>query len=60
MTESADIDFWLAMGSNYTYLADMRVPKVQQETGVTFRWRTFNLRILHQEMNYTPFSNNPA
>jgi 2-hydroxychromene-2-carboxylate isomerase len=60
MAESADIDFWLSMGSTYTYLAVMRVPNVQQETGVTFRWRPFNLGVLHQEMNYTPFSDKPA
>ena len=56
MAESADIDFWLSMGSTYTYLAVMRVPKVQQETGATFRWRPFNLGVQHQEMNYMPLA----
>jgi 2-hydroxychromene-2-carboxylate isomerase len=60
MAERADIDFWLSMGSTYTHLAVMRVPKVQQETGVTFRWRPFNLGVLHQEMNCTPFSDKLA
>jgi 2-hydroxychromene-2-carboxylate isomerase len=60
MAESADIDFWLSMGSTYTYLAVMRVPSVQQETGVTFRWRPFNLGVLLREMNHTPFADKPA
>jgi 2-hydroxychromene-2-carboxylate isomerase len=36
MAGSADIDFWLSMGSTYIYLAVMRVPNVQQETGFMF------------------------
>jgi 2-hydroxychromene-2-carboxylate isomerase len=36
MAESADIDFWLSMGSTYTYLAVMRVPMCSKRQASRF------------------------
>jgi hypothetical protein len=38
------IDFWVSIGSAYSYLAVMRRKAVGQETGTAFRWRPFGLR----------------
>ena len=41
---AAGFDFWFTMGSTYTCLSALRIPQVEQTTGVTIRWRPFNLR----------------
>ena len=48
------------MGSTYTYLTVMRLPDVQREGGVQFRWRPFHLLIILQEMKHVPFADKPA
>ena len=35
------IDFWLTMGSTYSYLSVMRLGGVAKTAGVSFRWRPF-------------------
>jgi 2-hydroxychromene-2-carboxylate isomerase len=35
------IDFWVSIGSTYSYLTVMRLKAVEQETGVKFRWRPY-------------------
>ena len=54
------IDFWFTMGSTYAYLTVMRLPDVQRERGVQFRWRPFHLLTILQEMKHVPFADKPA
>ena len=49
------IDFWFTTGSTYTYLTVSRLPALARESGVTFRWRPFQLRTLFDERGYFPF-----
>jgi 2-hydroxychromene-2-carboxylate isomerase len=55
MPESPPIDFWLTMGSAYTYLTVMRLSTVEASAGVQFRWRPFYLRSIFESTNYFPF-----
>lgn len=59
MAEDGSIDFWLSIGSTYTYLTVMRLPEIERKTGVTFRWRPFSVRTIMQEMKNVPFSTKP-
>lgn len=54
-----NIDFWYSIGSTYSYLTVMRLPKLEQEYGVNIRWRPFNVRDVMVEQNNVPFSNKP-
>jgi 2-hydroxychromene-2-carboxylate isomerase len=54
-----NIDFWYSIGSTYSYLTVMRLPKLAQEYGVNVRWRPFNVRDVMVEQNNVPFSNKP-
>ena len=54
------IDFWFSIGSTYTYLTIMRLQKVEQDAGVTVRFRPFSVRALMQEMGNVPFAGKPA
>ena len=55
MDTAKPIDFWFAIGSTYTYLAVSRIDAVEAATGVTFRWRPFNIRHVLIKHNNTPF-----
>jgi 2-hydroxychromene-2-carboxylate isomerase len=54
------IDFWFTMGSTYSYLSVMRLPALQQSSGIEFRRRPFHLLIILQEMKHVPFADKPA
>ncbi len=54
------IDFWFSIGSTYSYLTVMRLPDVEQESGVAFSWCPFSVRKLMQEMDNVPFVGKPA
>jgi 2-hydroxychromene-2-carboxylate isomerase len=54
------IDFWYSIGSTYSYLSVMRLPDVARTTGVTFRWRPFNVRHVMVEQNNIPFRDKPV
>lgn len=54
------IDFWFTMGSTYTYLTVMRLPELENASGVPFRWRPFHLLTILQEMKHVPFADKPA
>ncbi len=60
MAETRPIDFFFTMGSTYSYLAVMRLPAVEQATGIPFRWRPFHLFTILQEMKHVPFADKPA
>ncbi len=51
MAEQPIIDFWLSLGSTYTYLAVMRADDVASQNGVTLRWRPFSVRKIMQAMD---------
>jgi 2-hydroxychromene-2-carboxylate isomerase len=36
---ATDFDFWFTMGSTYTCLSALRIPRVERTTGVEIRWR---------------------
>jgi 2-hydroxychromene-2-carboxylate isomerase len=54
------IDFWVSVGSTYSYLAVMRLKMVEQQTGVTFRWRPFSVRAIMIEQKNIPFIGKPV
>lgn len=54
------IEFWFSIGSTYSYLTVMRLPRVEQKTGITFDWRPFSVRALMREMDNVPFAGKPA
>ena len=54
------IDFWISIGSTYSYLTVMRLKAVEQETGVTFRWRPFSVRAIMIEQKNIPFVGKPV
>jgi len=57
---SPQIDFWFTMGSTYSFLSVMRLAKLEQSTGLSFRWRPFHLLIILQEMKHVPFADKPT
>jgi 2-hydroxychromene-2-carboxylate isomerase len=60
MMGTSQIDFWFTMGSTYSFLSVMRLPDVEQSTGISFRWRPFHLLVILQEMKHVPFADKPA
>lgn len=53
------IDFWFSIGSTYTYLAVMRLHRIEQEAAVAFNWKPFSVRALMLEMDNIPFVGKP-
>ena len=60
MDPERPISFWFTMGSTYTYLTVMRLPELEEATGIPFRWRPFHLLSILQEMKHVPFADKPA
>lgn len=56
----AKIDFWYSIGSTYSYLTVMRLPKTEGAAGLEFRWRPFNVRRVMVEQNNIPFKDKPV
>jgi len=54
------IDFWYSIGSTYSYLTVMRLADVERSSGVTFRWRPFNVRHVMIAQNNIPFKDKPV
>ncbi|MGG5820191.1 2-hydroxychromene-2-carboxylate isomerase [Falsiroseomonas sp. HW251] len=57
---TATVDFWVSIGSTYTYLAVMRAEAVAQAEGVALNWRAFSVRKIMVEQNNSPFRNKPV
>jgi 2-hydroxychromene-2-carboxylate isomerase len=55
MQQVEPIDFWYSIGSTYTYLAVARIESVEAASGVTFRWRPFNIRHVLNEHKNIPY-----
>ncbi|MGG5890977.1 2-hydroxychromene-2-carboxylate isomerase [Falsiroseomonas sp. HC035] len=51
MSSTRGIDFWFAVGSTYTYLSVMRLPDIERDSGIAFRWRPFSVRQIMREMD---------
>ena len=51
------LDFWFEFGSNYSYLALMRIEELAQRSGVILRWRPFLLGPIFRQLgwNTSPF-----
>ena len=54
------IDFWVTVGSTYSYLSVRRLTELQRSSGVQFLWRPFHLLIILQEMKNVPFADKLA
>jgi 2-hydroxychromene-2-carboxylate isomerase len=54
------INFWVSIGSTYSYLAVMRLKSVEAATGVSFRWRPFSVRAIMIEQKNIPFVGKPV
>ena len=54
------IDFWISIGSRYSYLSVMRLNSVQEASGVSFRWRPFSVRAIMIEQKNVPFAGKPV
>jgi 2-hydroxychromene-2-carboxylate isomerase len=57
---AAQIDFWFTMGSTYSFLSVMRLEELERSTGITFRWRPFDLLVILQKMKHVPFADKPT
>lgn len=53
------IEFWVSIGSTYSYLSVMRLAGVEAETGVSFDFRPFSVRAIMIEMDNVPFAKKP-
>ena len=54
------IDFWVSVGSTYSYLTVSRLKSVESASGVSFRWRPFSVRAIMIEQNNIPFVGKPV
>ena len=54
------LDFFLFLGSTYTYLAVNRADKLAADAGVTLNWRPFSVRSIMIEQNNRPFVGKPT
>jgi len=54
------IDFWVFIGSTYSYLSVMRLDAVERAAGVKFRWRPFSVRAIMIEQKNIPFLGKPV
>jgi len=52
-----ELAFWFEFGSNYSYLALMRIEELAQRSGVVLRWRPFLLGPIFRQLgwNTSPF-----
>lgn len=56
----SNVDFWYSIGSTYSYLTVMRLAEAEEESGLIFRWRPFNVRHVMLEQNNIPFKDKPV
>ena len=56
----SSIDFWFSIGSTYTYLTVLRLPKTALANGIEISWRPFNVREVMAEQKNIPFANKPV
>jgi len=56
----AEMDFWVSVGSTYSYLSVMRIDAAADTAGVTVRWRPFNVRTIMIAQDNVPFRDKPV
>lgn len=54
------IDFWISVGSTYSYLSVMRIEEIAKANRINFRWRPFSVRSIMVEQNNIPFRGKPV
>lgn len=54
------LDFYLFVGSTYSYLSVCRAEEVAAAAGVDLVWRPFSVRTLMREQNNSPFVGKPV
>lgn len=54
------LDFFLFLGSTYSYLSVNRVEAVAARAGISLRWRPFSVRSIMIEQNNRPFVGKPV
>ena len=54
------LDFFLFLGSTYTYLAVNRAEALAAQAGIALRWRPFSVRSIMIEQNNRPFVGKPV
>lgn len=54
------VEFWFSIGSPYTYLSVMRLPRIIAKTGLQVDWRPFSARQIMQEHGYHPYTDKPV
>jgi 2-hydroxychromene-2-carboxylate isomerase len=54
------IDFWISIGSTYSYLSAMRLKSLEEASGVSFRWRPFSVRAIMFEQKNIPLVGKPV
>lgn len=52
-------EFWVSIGSTYSFLTVSRLPEIERRTGLSFDWRPFSVRAIMIEMDNIPFANKP-
>ena len=57
---SKQLDFFLFLGSTYTYLAVNRAEALAAQAGIALRWRPFSVRSIMIEQNNRPFVGKPV
>lgn len=55
-----ELDFWLYVGSTYSYLSIERAEAAAAREGVALRWRPFNVRSIMIEQSNRPFVGKPV
>lgn len=58
--DTPTIDFWVSIGSTYSYLTVMRIDEVARANSINFRWRPFSVRSIMIEQNNVPFRGKPV
>jgi 2-hydroxychromene-2-carboxylate isomerase len=53
-------EFWISVGSTYSYLTVSRLPEIETTIGVSFDWRPFSVREIMIEMDNIPFAKKPV
>jgi 2-hydroxychromene-2-carboxylate isomerase len=54
------LDFWVSVGSTYSFLTVMRINRVETIEEVCFRWRPFSVGEIMMEQNNIPFRGKPV
>ena len=54
------VEFWFSIGSPYTYLSVMRLPRIIAKTSLQVEWRPFSARQIMEEHGYHPYTDKPV